>query len=153
MENNKIITDKLITDKLEAKGYLEYHDMEENKAWDLLEKHYDCDVWDQWSNKHFDFYCYEETTADGYTVYIATNNPDSVCVSEDIYYYENDLSDEIVEAIVNGENMYIDDLDAHYFIDAVEKAYGQMVNNIKEKIENKLIEQGYEHENANEAIA
>ena len=104
-------------------------------------------------HKHFDFYCYEETTADGYTVYIATNNPDSVCVSEDIYYYENDLSDEIVEAIVNGENMYIDDLDAHYFIDAVEKAYGQMVNNIKEKIENKLIEQGYEHENANEAIA
>ena len=25
----KIITDKLITDKLEAKGYLEYHDMDE----------------------------------------------------------------------------------------------------------------------------
>ena len=47
--------------------------------------------------------------------------------------------------------MYVDDLDAHYFIDAVEEAYGQMVNNVKEEIENELIEQGYEHENADEA--
>jgi len=37
----KTLTDKLITDKLEAKGYLEYHDMDENKAWNLLEKHFD----------------------------------------------------------------------------------------------------------------
>ena len=42
----KKITDKLITDKLEAKGYLEYHDMDETKAWNLLEKHYDCEVSD-----------------------------------------------------------------------------------------------------------
>ena len=51
----KIITDKLITDKLEAKGYLEYHDMDETKAWNLLEKHYNCEVSDQWTNKHFEF--------------------------------------------------------------------------------------------------
>ena len=56
MENSKIITDKLIIDKLEAKGYLEYHDMEENKAWNFLEKHYDCEVDDQWRNKGYDFY-------------------------------------------------------------------------------------------------
>ena len=104
----KIITDKLITDKLEAKGYLEYHDMDETKAWNLLEKHYDCEVSDQWTNKHFDFYCYSETTADGYEVFIATNNTDSICVGEDIHYYENDLSDEIAEAIQEGYNMYID---------------------------------------------
>ena len=36
-------------------------------------------------------------------------------------------------------------------MDAVEKAYDQMVNNIKEEIENELIEQGYEHENTDEA--
>ena len=147
----KIITDKLITDKLEAKGYLEYHDMDETKAWNLLEKHYDCEVSDQWSNKHFDFYCYGETTADGYTVYIATNNPDSVCVGEDIHYYENDLSNEIAEAIQEGYNMYIDDLDWHPFMEAVEESYGSMVNDIKEEIENELIEQGYEHENTSEA--
>ena len=103
----KIITDKLIVDMLEKRGYLNYSDIDENKAWDLLEKYYDCEVSDQWTNKHLGFYCYEETTADGYTVYIATNNPDSVCVGEDIHYYENDLSDKIAEAIQDGNSMYI----------------------------------------------
>ena len=147
----KILTDKLITDKLEAKGYLEYHDID--TAWELLEKNYECKVSDQWHNKNYDFYCYTETTADGYEVWIATNNMGSPCISEDVYYYDNDLSDAIVEAIVNGEDMYVDDLDAHYFMDAVEEAYGQMVNKIKEEIENELIEQGYEYENRDEATA
>ena len=61
------------------------------------------------------------------------------------------MSDEIAEAIQEGYNMYIDDLDWPAFMDAVEEAYGQMVNNIKEEIENELIEQGYEHENTDEA--
>ena len=117
----KIITDKLITDKLEAKGYLEYDEMDETKAWNLLKKHYDCEVSDQWINKHFDFYCYSETTADGYEVFIATNNIDSICVGGDIHYYENDLQDEIAEAIQEGYNMYIDDLDWPAFMDAVEE--------------------------------
>lgn len=153
MENSKIITDKLITDKLEAKGYLEYHDMEENKAWDLLEKHYDCEVDDQWRNKGYDFYCYAETTADGYEVYVATNNPDNICIGEDVHYYENDLSDEIEQAIYDGNSMYIDDLDSHHFKQAVEDAYNTMYNDKKQEIENELIEQGYEYENADEAIA
>lgn len=147
----KILTDKLITDKLEAKGYLEYHDMDETKAWNLLEKHYDCEVDDQWRNKHYDFYCYEETTADGYSVYIATNDPDSICISEEVHYYENDLSDEIKIAIKDGCTMYIDDLDARYFMDAVEQAYDSMYNDKKQEIENELIEQGYEYKNRDEA--
>ena len=90
-----------------------------------------------------DVVMYSSETADGYEIWIATNDMDSPCISEDVYYYDNDLSDAIVEAIVNGEDMYVDDLDAHYFMDAVEEAYGQMVNNIKEEIENELIEKGY----------
>jgi len=150
---NKIITDELITKKLEAKGYLEYNEMDENKAWDLLEKHFECEVSDQWTNKSFDFYCYSETTADGYEVFIATDNPDSVCISEDVHYYENDLSQDISVAIQEGCSMYIDDLDWYPFMEAVEEAYGKMVNNIKEEIENELIEQGYERETEDETIS
>ena len=62
-------------------------------------------------------------------------------------------ADEIAEAIQEGYNMYIDDLDWHPFMDAVEESYGNMVNDIKEEIENELIEQGYEHENTDEATA
>jgi len=144
--SKKIITDELITSELEKRGYLEYHDMDENKAWNLLEKHYECEVTDEWRNTSYDFYCYEETTADGYTVYIATNDPDSVCVSEDIHYYENDLAVEIAEAIQEGYSMYIDDLNWQPFMDAVEESYGSMIDDIKEEIENELIEQGYERE-------
>ena len=150
---NKIITDELITKKLEAKGYLEYNEMDENKAWDLLEKNFECEVSDQWTNKSFDFYCYSETTADGYEVFIATDNPDSVCISEDVHYYENDLSQDISVAIQEGCSMYIDDLDWYPFMEAVEEAYGKMVNNIKEEIENELIEQGYERETEDETIS
>jgi len=144
--SKKIITDELITSELEKQGYLEYHDMEENEAWKLLQAHYNCEVDDQWRNKHYDFYCYEETTADGYTIYVATDNVDSVCVSEDVHYYENDLSDEIVVAIKDGCTMYIDDLDAHYFMDAVEEAYGDMLDKLREEMEEQLINKGYERE-------
>ena len=150
---HKIITDKLIDSKLKKLGYLDYYDLDETAAWNLLEKHYDCKVSDQWDNINFDFYCYSETTADGYEVFVATNDPDGVCISEDVHYYKNDLSNEIAVAIQDGNNMYIDDLDWYPFMEAVEESYGKMVNDIKQKIENELIEQGYELENKDEAVA
>ena len=140
----KIITDELITSELEKQDYLEYDEMEETKAWNLLQAHYNCEVDDQWRNKHYDFYCYEETTADGYSIYVATDNVDSVCVGEDVHYYDNDLSDEIVVAIKDGCTMYIDDLDALYFMDAVEEAYGGMLDKLREEMEEQLKMKGYE---------
>ena len=142
--SKKIITDELITSELEKQGYLEYHEMEETKAWNLLQAHYNCEVDDQWRKKHYDFYCYEETTADGYSIYVATDNTYSVCVGEDVHYYDNDLSDEIVVAIEDGCTMYIDDLDAHYFMDAVEEAYGNMFDKLREEMEEQLKMKGYE---------
>jgi hypothetical protein len=140
----KIITDELITSELEKQGYLDYSEMDENKVWSLLQAHYDCEVDDQWRNKHYDFYCYEETTVDGYSVYIATHNPDSICISEDVYYYENDLQNEIEYAIQDGNSMYIDDLDASYFMYAVEACYDKMFDKLREEMEEQLINKGYE---------
>ena len=153
--SKKIITDELITSELEKQGYLEYDEMEETKAWNLLQAHYNCEVDDQWRNKHYDFYCYEETTADGYSIYVATDNTYSVCVGEDVHYYDNDLSDEIVVAIKDGCTIYIDDLDAHYFMDAVEEAYDNMLDKLREEMEEQLKIKGYERETdtITEAIA
>ena len=148
----KILTDELITKKLEAEGLLEFHVMDEDKAWSLLQAYYDCEVDDQWRNKYYDFYCYEETTSDGYAIYVTTSDPDSICVSEDVHYYENDLHEEIEIAIKDGCTMYIDDLNATYFMHAIENAYDTMYANVKEKIENELIEEGYEHENRDETF-
>ena len=144
--SKKIITDELITSELEKRGYLDYEDIDETQAWEKLEKHYDCEVDDQWRNKHYDFYCYEETTADGYSVYIATHDPDSICISDEVHYYENDLQGEIEQAIADGCSMYIDDLDASYFMYAVEACYDSMYYGMRKEIENELIKQGYERE-------
>lgn len=144
--SKKIITDELITSELEKQGYFDFHDMNENKAWSMLQAHYDCEVDDQWRNKHYDFYCYEETTADGYSVYITTSDPDSICISEEVHYYENDLSDEIVQAIQDGNSMYIDDLDANYFMYAVEECYDKMIEKLQNEMEEQLINKGYERE-------
>ena len=144
--SKKILTDELIIKKLEAEGYLGYYDMDENKVWDLVEKHYDCEVTDEWHNSSYDFYCYTETTADGYEVFIATYDCDRICISDDVHYYDSDLSDEIEQAIYDGNRMYVDDLDSHYFKQAVENAYYNMYNDKKQEIENELIEEGYEYE-------
>ena len=151
----KIITDKLITSELRKRGYLDYGDIDETEAWEKLEEKYECEVDDQWRNKHYDFYCYEETTADGYSVYVATVNTDNICVSEDIHYYENDLQGEIERAIQDGCSMYIDDLDAGYFMYAVEACYDKMIDKIRKEIEEQLINKGYEREadTATEATA
>jgi glutamyl/glutaminyl-tRNA synthetase len=86
-------------------------------------------------------------------VFVATHDPNSICISEDVHYYENDLQKEIERAIQDGNSMYIDDLDWHPFMHAVEACYDSMYDDIRKEVENELIEQGYEYEDADEAIA
>ena len=145
-----LITDELISEKLRSKGIPEsYHDADENDAWNMVAAHFDAKVDDTWTRNTYDFYCYAETTADNYEVWIATDNPDSICISEDVHYYESELSGAIYNAIISGKHIYVDDTNEHYFLDAVEEAYELMVDNIKEEIEEELIEQGYGRDDAN----
>ena len=53
---------------------------------------------------------YTESTADGYDVYIVTNDPSHVNVCEDVYYYDHDIADRIADQIRWGDtSFYIDD--------------------------------------------
>lgn len=53
---------------------------------------------------------YTESTADGYDVYIVTNNPKSPHICEDVYYYDHDIAERIAEQIRWGDtSFYIDD--------------------------------------------
>ena len=46
-----------------------------------------------------DMQCYSESTADGYDVYVFkyTDAPVSIC--EDVFYYDHDLAEQIMDAI------------------------------------------------------
>ena len=91
-----------------------------------VQQHYNFKFTDSWGIQ--DFYIYEETTADGYSVYIATDNTNNICVNENVHYYDRDLCHELVEYIRYSSKLdetiiYVDDLDAYYIDEAIQELY------------------------------
>jgi len=63
---------------------------------------------DDWSN--VDCRVYSETTADGYDLYVVTQQKDTPIICEDCYQYDHDLADAVREEIRYGaETFYIDE--------------------------------------------
>ena len=52
---------------------------------------------------------YSESTADGYEVYVATHDDQNVSINEDVYYYDSDLTDVIMEQLEDRYSVYIDE--------------------------------------------
>ena len=46
-----------------------------------------------------DLYCYNESTVDGYDVWVLTHSLNDINVSENVYYYESDLASAVMEEI------------------------------------------------------
>jgi hypothetical protein len=49
---------------------------------------------------NYDIAAYTETTADGYEVYVVTNDMNSISVNEDVFYYESDVPQAIIDEII-----------------------------------------------------
>ena len=135
----KYITDELIAKKMAEKGWIEGCDDEHARNQVLA--HYECEVTDQWQNP--DFSVYEESTADGYSVWIATANDKSINVSEDVYYYENELTDVLYEAIPDYSNIYCDNYD--FVEDAITRHYEDLMCRIEDETVYELLDEGYNH--------
>ncbi len=136
---NKFITDELITQRMESKGWIEGCDDEHAKK-QVLE-YFECEITDQWQNP--DFSIYEESTADGYSVWIATNDDKSINVNEDVYYYENELNDVLYDAISDYNNIYCDNYD--FVEDAITRHYEDLLCRIEEEVVDELLDEGYNH--------
>ena len=46
---------------------------------------------------NYDIAAYTESTADGYEVYVVTNDMQSININEDVYYYEADVAQAIID--------------------------------------------------------
>lgn len=145
---SKILTEELIDKRLEAHGVK--FDIEHDEALKVIQDHYEFELTDSY-NRTPDFSIYTETTADGYEVWVATTGDGrNICINEDVHYYENDLSDKLIEAMTDyNELIYVDDLESYYVQDAVTAVYDEYVNDIKQQVEEELIEEGYEYEIVN----
>tara|TARA_R100001594_G_scaffold142214_1_gene188925 strand:+ start:359 stop:820 length:462 start_codon:yes stop_codon:yes gene_type:complete len=76
---------------------------------------------------------YNESTADGYDVFVCTNNSRHVSICEDVYYYDHDLPDAFEEQIRYGDRtFYIDEYiyDDCYFNDKLIELFAENVEEI-----------------------
>ena len=149
---NKIITDELINERLEAKGF---GDKQADQPWEARKSvmdHFDIFFTDNWTDKA-DFYVYPESTSDGYEVWVATEDIRSISLSEDVHYYDSNLGEPLEEFIrySNGDNdfpsiIYVDDEEAHYVEYAIEQLFCYLAERFTEEVTDELINEGYELE-------
>ena len=67
--------------------------MENERKVELVKEFYELEITHDVSNfENVDCTIYNESSADGYDLYVITNNPNHVSVCEDVYYYDHDLA-------------------------------------------------------------
>ena len=83
-----------------------------------------------------DFKVYSETTADGYEVYVATHDDQKINIQDDVYYYDSDLTDVIMEQLEDHYSVYIDSYlyDDIYMDDKLEEYFNENVEDIVDDI-------------------
>ena len=113
-------------------------------------KHFDLTLTDTWSTG-CDHYIYEESTADGYSVWVSTHDVNgNICVSENIFYYDNDLSTEFKQAIYDNDhgdvNIYLSMLhDNEYWVqDTINDIYLELVELYTEMCKDELTDEGFD---------
>ena len=134
---NKFITDKLITLRMTEKGWIEGCDDEHARNQVLAR--YECKITEAWQRP--DFSIYEESTADGYSVWIATDNDKNININEDVYYYENDLSDVLYNAIYEYNEIFCDN--PSLVEDTITRHYEELLYRMEEEIVDELLSEGY----------
>lgn len=96
-----------------AKYHREGH-MLDSRMVELVKNHLDISIstsLDNWSN--VDCRVYSESTADGYDLYVVTNQKDHPIICEDCYQYDHDIADAIREQIRYGDETFYIDLDLY----------------------------------------
>ena len=90
-----------------------------------------------------DYAVEQESTADGFSVYTFKHPNDEVCISENLYYYDSDLTELIVTALLDGgAKIYIDEYmyDDLYIESELEMQFEEFADDIiREAIEGDII--------------
>ena len=140
--SKKLITDELIEQKMISYGFGETNSHDEEYVRELILKHYDAELTDQWQS-NCDYYIYEESTADGYSVFVACYDTSSISVNEDIHYYDSDLSGKLQDAIKDGFEIYVDDLHQCFIDDAIQELYEYLAEHMHSQAIDELEDEGY----------
>jgi len=150
--DNKVITDELINERLEAKGFGEKQSEDESLARESVLNHFGVKFTTGFNNDA-EFSIYEESTADGYSVWVATHDVRNISICEDVHYYDTYLADRLAEFIQNSngdedfpEYVYVDDDGADFIDYAIEQVFAYQSERLEEEVINELIDEGYEEQ-------
>ena len=149
---SKLITDELINERLEAKGFGEKQQEDQDLARESVLNHYGVELTNDYSS-NADFNIYEESTTDGYSVWIATSDTSNISICEDVHYYDSDLGEALAEAIKcsNGdvdcpETFYVEDEYANYVDEAIDELFVYLSERYEEEVIDELTDEGYEQQ-------
>jgi len=143
MRIKKLITPELVEELLNKTEFNEQESHDEEHVQKVVLDHYESKITNDW-NSTADFHIYEETTADGYTVYVTTYDDRNISVNENVHYYDNDLGKELKQAIREGIEIYISDIDNYYIADTIKELYLDLCDLKEQEIVDNLIDEGYE---------
>ena len=123
--------------------------MEQSRKIELLSNYLDLDISTNINDfENVDCMIYEESTADGYSVYICTNNSRTPSICEDVYYYDHDLPNAFEEQIRYGDRTFYIDSDLYddcYFEDKLEEIFSDKVEEIIEELKVDITEEEIEY--------
>jgi hypothetical protein len=81
--------------------------MDETRKIELVKEFYDLDISHDVNNfDNVDCTIYNESSADGYDLFVITNNTKHVSICEDVYYYDHDLTERFNEHIRWGDKTF-----------------------------------------------
>ena len=134
-------------------------DILESRMIELVKNHLEISISNDISDfENVDCHIYSEGTADGYDVYVCTNDVRSPSICEDVYYYDSDLANAFMEQIRYGDKtFYICEgiYDDCYFEDSLLEMFSENIEDIiknedlnmtEEEINYLKIEHGLEEE-------
>ena len=112
----------------------------QEKIIDAVKKYHGIKI-DENAYQSADIYAYEETTVDGYSLWVVTNDMKSVCISEDVYYYDSDVAEAIMEmvhysnghCVIYADQYFLDDI---YFDDVLLEEFQEIADKIYDEIMN-----------------
>jgi uncharacterized membrane-anchored protein YjiN (DUF445 family) len=74
---------------------------------------------------------------------VACYDTRSICVNEDIHYYDSELSDRLQDAIKDGGEIYVDDYHQDFIDDAIQELYIMLAERFHEQAIDELEDEGY----------
>ena len=112
----------------------------EERMIELVKNHLEISISTDISDfENVDCHIYSESTADGYDVFICTNDVRQPSICEDVYYYDNDLADAFEDQIIRygDKTFYICDgiYDDCYFDDKLLELFAENVEDIVQEAE------------------